>query len=90
VTLEQLKTSFGEGALGTMMLRPSTALSRLPFVHLTADDARRARHGMEVKVTETGWADGEKVRMCDVDDHLIAVGDYDATAKHLHPSVVFV
>jgi tRNA pseudouridine55 synthase len=90
VTLEQLKTSFGEDALGTIMLRPSTALSRLPFVHLNADDARRARHGMEVKVTEPGWADGEKVRMCDVDDHLIAVGDYDATAKHLHPSVVFV
>ena len=88
VTLEQLKTSFGEEALGTIMLQPNAALSRLPFVHLNADDVRRARHGMEVKVAEYDWPDGEKVKMCDVDDHLIAIGDYDAKARHLHPSVV--
>ena len=88
VTLEQLKTSFGEEAIGTMLLRPSAALSRLPFVHLSADDVRRARNGMEVKVGETSWADGEKVKMCDDSDHLIAIGDYDATTKRLHPSVV--
>ena len=88
VTLEQLKTSFGEEALGTIMLRPNAALSRLPFVHLNAEDVRRARHGMEVKVAEYDWPDGEKVKMCDVNDHLIAIGDYDAQAKHLHPSVV--
>lgn len=88
VTLEQLKTSFGEEALGTMLLRPSAALSRLPFVHLKGDDVRRARHGMEVKIGETEWSDGEKVKMCDDNDHLIAIGDYDATTKRLHPSVV--
>ncbi len=88
VTLEQLKTSFGEEAIGTMLLRPSAALSRLPFVHLSGDDVRRARHGMEVKVGETAWSDGEKVKMCDVNDHLIAIGDYDATTQRLHPSVV--
>ena len=88
VTLEQLKMSFGEEALGTIMLRPNAALSRLPFVHLNAEDVRRARHGMEVKVAEYDWPDGEKVKMCDVNDHLIAIGDYDAQAKHLHPSVV--
>ena len=88
VTLEQLKTSFGEEALGTILLRPSAALSALPFVHLSGDDVRRARHGMEVKVGETTWADGAKVKMCDVDDHLIAIGDYDATKQRLHPSVV--
>ena len=88
VTLEQLKTSFGEEALGTMLLRPSAALSRLPFVHLSDDDVRRARHGMEVKVEETTWADGAKVKMCDDSDHLIAIGDYDATKRRLHPSVV--
>ena len=88
VTLDQLKTGFGEEALGTIMLRPNAALSRLPFVHLNAEDVRRARHGMEVKVAEYDWPDGEKVKMCDVDDHLIAIGDYDAKARHLHPSVV--
>jgi tRNA pseudouridine55 synthase len=88
VTLEQLKTSFGEEAVGTMLLRPNAALSRLPFVHLSGSEVQRARHGMEVGVGETSWADGEKVRMCDVNDHLIAIGDYDATNKRLHPSVV--
>ena len=88
VTLEQLKTGFGEEALGTIMLLPNAALSRLPFVHLNAEDARRARHGMEVKVAEYDWPDGEKVKMCDIDDHLIAIGEYDAEARHLHPSVV--
>ncbi len=87
VTLEQLKESLGEEALGTILLRPSAALSRLPFVHLNAEDVRRARHGMEVKVSEYDWPDGEKVKMCDVNDHLIAIGDYDAQGKHLHPTV---
>ena len=88
VTLDQLKTSFGEEAIGTILLRPSAALSRLPFVHLSGEDVRRARHGMEVKVGETAWSDGEKVKMCDDNDHLIAIGDYDATTQRLHPSVV--
>lgn len=90
VTLGQLKTSFSEEAIGTIMLRPNAALQRLPFVHLSHDDARRVRHGMEVKVAETEWSDGEKVRMCDVDDHLIAIGDYDAASRQLHPGVVLV
>jgi tRNA pseudouridine55 synthase len=88
VTLDQLKTSFGEEAIGTILLLPSAALSHLPFVHLSDEDVRRARHGMEVKVGETAWSDGEKVKMCDVNDHLIAIGDYDATTQRLHPSVV--
>ena len=88
VSLEQLKTSFGEEALGTILLRPSAALSRLPFVHLSGDDVRRARHGMEVTVGESAWADGEKVKMCDDNGHLIAIGDYDATTRRLHPSLV--
>lgn len=88
VTLEQLKTSFSEEAIGTILLRPSAALSHLPFVHLSGEDVRRARHGMEVKAGESTWSDGEKVKMCDDKDHLIAIGDYDATTQRLHPSVV--
>src|SRR5919106_597075 len=40
VTLEQLKTSFGEEAIGTILLRPSAALSRLPSLHLSGEDVR--------------------------------------------------
>ena len=88
ITLDQLKVHFAEESLGTVLLPPGAALSRLPFVHLSAEDVRRANHGREVKVAEAEWADGENVRMCDTDEQLIAVGQYDATAKSLHPRVV--
>jgi tRNA pseudouridine55 synthase len=90
VTLEALKSSFGEEALGTVLLSPYAALSGLPFMHLTSDDARRASHGMEVRVEEVNWTDGATVRMCDPQGQLIAIGDFDAQKKRLHPRVVLV
>jgi len=88
ITLEQLKVHFGEESLGTVLLPPGAALSRLPFVHLSGEDVRRANHGREVNIAEAEWADGENVKMCDADEQLIAVGQYDANAKRLHPRVV--
>jgi tRNA pseudouridine55 synthase len=88
ITLEQLKVHFGEESLGTVLLPSGVALSRLPFVHLSAEDVIRANHGREVKVEESGWVDGENVKMCDAEEQLIAVGQYDATARRLHPRVV--
>jgi tRNA pseudouridine55 synthase len=90
ITLEQLNTRFGEEAIGTVLLPPDAALSRLPFVHLSAEDARRARHGMEVGVAETDWTDGQKVSMVDEDGNLVGVGSFDAHRRHLHPQVVMV
>lgn len=88
ITLEQLKVHFGEESLGAILLPPSAALSRMPFVHLSGEDVARANHGREVNVAEAEWADGENVRMCDANERLIAVGQYDASAKRLHPRVV--
>jgi tRNA pseudouridine55 synthase len=88
ITLEQLKVHFVEESLGTVVLPLNAALSRLPFVHLSGEDVRRANHGREVNVAEAEWTDGENVKMCDMDEQLIAVGQYDATAKSLHPRVV--
>lgn len=88
ITLEQLKVHFVEESLGTVVLPPSTALSRLPFVHLNGQDVRRAIHGRDVSVAEAEWSDGENVRMCDMDEQLIAIGRYDASARSLHPHVV--
>jgi hypothetical protein len=51
---------------------------------------RRANHGREVRFAENEWSDGENVRMCNEVDELIAVGQYDAQAKSLHPRVVLV
>lgn len=90
ITLEQLKVHFGEESLGPILLPPGAALSRLPSVHLSVEDVRRASHGREVNVAEAEWADRENVKMCDAADQLIAVGQYDATGKRLHPRVVLV
>jgi tRNA pseudouridine55 synthase len=88
ITLEELKLHVGEESLGTVMLPLNTALSRLPFVHLSDEEVRRANHGREVTVAGYDWTDGENVKMCDAQEQLIAVGQYDAGAKTLHPRVV--
>jgi tRNA pseudouridine55 synthase len=88
ITLDQLKIHFGEESIGEVLLPPGAALSRLPFVHLSAEDVRRANNGREVRVSETEWADGENVRMCDAGEQLIAIGQYNAKSRSLHPRVV--
>ena len=88
ITLEQLKMHFAEESLGGVLLPSNVALSRMPFVHLSDEDVRRANHGREVIVAGYDWADGENVKMCDAQEQLIAVGQYDAVAKSLHPRVV--
>jgi tRNA pseudouridine55 synthase len=88
ITLDELKVHFGEESLGTVMLPLNAALSRLPFVHLSDEDVRRANNGREVTVAGYDWADGENIKMCDTREHLIAVGRYDANSKSVHPRVV--
>ncbi|HKG47921.1 MAG TPA: tRNA pseudouridine(55) synthase TruB [Pyrinomonadaceae bacterium] len=88
ITLDELKIHFGEESIGTVLLPPGAALSRLPFVHLSGEDVRRANHGREVKVAESDWADGENVTMYDAGEQLIAIGRYDAGARSLYPHVV--
>ena len=87
-SLTELKVRFAEEALGTLLVPPSRALSHMPLLHLTSDDERKARHGMEVDVEGTDWTDGTQVRMCNKDDELIAIGDFDAKLNRLHPHVV--
>jgi tRNA pseudouridine55 synthase len=88
ITLGKLKSRLTEEALGTVLIPPGSALSQLPFVHLTGDDVRRTRHGMGVGVTKIDWPAGAAVRMCDEEGTLIAIGDYEAEKQQLHPRVV--
>jgi tRNA pseudouridine55 synthase len=87
-TLDGLRTSFAEDALGSLLVPPGAALSKLPFVHLSAQDVRNVSHGREVKVEGSDWVDGENVKMCDAQERLIAIGRYHAAAQALHPHVV--
>ena len=88
ITIEELKSRFAEEALGTALVPPDSALSHLPFLHLTDSDVRKARHGMEVGIEAVDWPDSASIRMCDEEGTLIAVGHYDAKKQKLHPRVV--
>ena len=88
VTIDDLKTSFAEEGLGALVVPPGAALSKLPFVHLSRQDVRNVSNGREVKVEGSGWTDGENVKMCDEQEQLIAIGEYDAGARLLRPRVV--
>ncbi|MGI9167408.1 MAG: tRNA pseudouridine(55) synthase TruB [Pyrinomonadaceae bacterium] len=74
------------------LLPPDSALHRMPFVHLSASEVRRACQGMAIPLTELGSisTDGETVRMRDEQGNLIAVGSYEAAGQMLHPRVVIV
>ena len=88
LTLEQLKVSVAEEALGRILIPLDQTLSRLPYVDLSADDLARVRNGMSVRVSETSWNDGERVRIRDADGNLIGVGRFDQAASLLHANVV--
>jgi tRNA pseudouridine55 synthase len=88
ITLDDLKTGFAEEAVGSLLVPPGAALSKLPFVHLSAQDVRNVSYGREIKVEGSDWVDGENVKMCDAEERLIAIGRYHAAAQALHPHVV--
>jgi tRNA pseudouridine55 synthase len=91
ITLAQLQDKTEAGALASILLSPDAALARLPFLHLSAADARRTRHGMSVQPgveVALQWSEGERVRMRDEAGNLIAIGFYDAVTQILHPRVV--
>jgi tRNA pseudouridine55 synthase len=91
ISLDELQERTEAGNAETIILSTDSALSRLPFVHLTADEASRALHGIALRLSEglgSQWRDNAPVRMRDVDGRLIAVGFYDAASGSLRPRVV--
>jgi tRNA pseudouridine55 synthase len=91
-TLESLAEKVEAGALGELLIAPDAALPQVPFVHLTGEEARRARHGAAVQVAgvaSRSFKDGELVKMRDGEaGRLIAVGVYDAERASLQPRVM--
>lgn len=79
-------------SLAQVFVSPDAALSWMPFVHLSVDDARRVGHGIAVRVDESAakdWADGEHVRMRDgVTNELIAVGVFNRERMELKSRVL--
>ncbi|MDX6695257.1 MAG: tRNA pseudouridine55 synthase [Blastocatellia bacterium] len=71
-----------------LLLPPDAALSFMPFVHLTGEEARRATQGNTLRSERAGFKDGERVRLRDEQGSLLAVAVYDAQTGSLRPRVV--
>lgn len=91
--LDDLKMQVEAGGdVASFLLPMDAALSGLPFLHLTADEAQKALHGMTLPVDgvrKAGWQDNQPVRLLSPDNHLLAVGFYDEASRSLRPRVVF-
>jgi tRNA pseudouridine55 synthase len=91
ITLDQLEERSLNDDWASFLISPEAALSELPSLHLTFEEAQRARHGVGVRVDSAAselWRDGEQVRMLSDGAGLIAVGVYDAGLQTLRPRVV--
>jgi len=90
--IESLEEMCESGTLTKIILSPDAALSNMPFVHLTGDEARQVRHGAPVPVREAmpEWKGGEDVRMHDEQGRLMAIGIYLVESGQMHPRVVMV
>jgi tRNA pseudouridine55 synthase len=87
-TLEKVKLQVADEGIGELLLDSNSALSWLPFMHLSDEDERRVRHGMEVKVEQTDWQNGDRVRMCGTGNELVAIGEFDAEQNRVLPRIV--
>ena len=86
VALEELPGLVEEGK--EFLVPLEAALPHLPSAHLTAEEARRVRHGAAVASGGGGWTDGAHVALLDERGSLLAVGEYDAHASALRPRVM--
>lgn len=91
VSLEQLKERVVEESLGTVLIPPDRALSRLPFICLSVSAEQKVLRGIDIPIEEHSGGvptDGQTVRIRDNEGRLLAIGYYDARKKSLHPKVV--
>jgi tRNA pseudouridine55 synthase len=90
-TIDELEARAEEGAAANLLVSMDAALSGLPFVHLTAEEARRTSHGIPVSLRSKerrDYSEGERVRMRDETGNLVAVGAYDSRLETVRPVVV--
>jgi tRNA pseudouridine55 synthase len=93
VTLESLQRFVEEGPPvenGAEFLLPiEAALPHMPAAHLTAEEARRVRHGAAVGARGAeGLEDGARVALFDEGGALLAVGSYDSERGAFRPRVM--
>jgi tRNA pseudouridine55 synthase len=93
IGLSELKERAEAGSAQGTLLSMDAALSFMPFLHLTAEEARRARHGIAVFAgaqASAKYSDGEHLRMRDEHGELIGIGVYEAGSATVRPRIVVV
>ena len=89
-TLEQLTELAESGLIEQSFVSPDATLAHLPVLDLSAEDVRRVKNGMDLRVERAAWPAGQAVRLRGASGELTAVGIYDETSKLMHPQVVLV
>jgi len=87
LTLERLAEL--NGSIESEMVSPDDALSHLPAIDLSDEQARAGIHGIDLRLeSDRAWLNNQPVRMRNRAGRLIAVGIYDQDEKLVHPAVV--
>jgi tRNA pseudouridine55 synthase len=91
LTIAELEREVESQRCTARLVSADAALSNLSFLHLTAEEAMRVRHGMAVRLRSVdagSFSEGEPVRMRDESGNLLAVGTYDRRLESVRPTVV--
>ncbi|MBD0372626.1 MAG: tRNA pseudouridine(55) synthase TruB [Pyrinomonadaceae bacterium] len=91
LTIDELETKALEGTAANLLVSMNAALSELPFVHLTTEEARRVSNGMPLSLKSkerASYKAGERVRMRDESGNLVAIGAYESQLEVVRPLVV--
>ena len=90
VTLEELEEIAGENKIERVLISLNEALSHLPEIKLSDEEARKTRNGMKLRFEAAETSDNQAFRLTDQSENLIAVGFYSAAEKIIQPKVVLV
>jgi tRNA pseudouridine55 synthase len=89
-TLEELEEIAAENKLDEVLISMNEALSQLPEIKLSPEEARKTQNGMKLRFEAAKTADNQPFRLIDESENLIAVGFYDEAEKTVQPKVVLV
>ena len=88
-TLDELEQIAAANKTEEFLISTNEAVSHLPEIKLSIEDAGKIKNGMRLKTDLPGITDSDFVRLTE-NGSLIAVGSYDADEKIVQPKVVLL
>ena len=90
LSLEEVEAKKSAGTIEESFLSLSASISHLPRLILTDDAIKHITHGRTIRVAEPAINSQQMIRLCNAQDSLLALGEYDATHQLIKPRVVFI